>query len=311
MHSSAFKISCGTDFFQPNLEASFPIFCIPFADSVPDGATKGEKSDEETGSTAGTGVPVANAGVDSTKAPSETYNLSDDVLNLHSNQNIDNKFAANQGVQLADNLGASEGSSATIADAPQTYQLSNDYLNVHGGGQIDNQFTGAAQGVQVADGLLGSQNPSSENNVASSSGSSFELGSLPSSAGNVGSNTNYQAFAPDQKSTSQYTANLQGGGDSNTLATSGDSNTGSGTLSASSGNDNTFGAYKPSTDVLGTTTPANGIDKTLQAAQPSNDNNNNQLFASSLGTDPNLFRSPTVVKRNVMSRAIHWFRSLW
>ncbi|MCJ1465814.1 hypothetical protein MMC07_004433 [Pseudocyphellaria aurata] len=295
-----------TDFKAPFLEKSIPAFCIPLY--FRDGANKDEKSSEigESQSTSGTGDTVANADVDPNNVPPETspqtYSLSDDVLGLHSDQNVNNGFAENQGVQLADILDTAEGSSTTVAGAPQTYQLSNDYLNFNGDGQINNQFPAAAQGVQIADGLLDTQNPSSENNVASSSGSSYELGSLPSSASNVGvgSDPNYQAFASDHGTTNQYTATLQGGGDNNAVATSGDSNTGSSPLFAFSGNDNNlFGAYNPSTPLPGTTTPANGIDEALQPSI-----NNNQLFSSGLGADPNLFQPSTVVKRKLVARAI-------
>lgn len=236
--------------------------CIPF--SLKDSQSDSETGDESVAS-AGTGDEPsnseagddgANADDDTTTNTAESYNLSDDVLGLHSDQSPDNNFADNQGVQLADNLGTpSQDASPNVAEVPPTYQLSNDYLGVQGNQQSD-LFAGSTQGIQLADSHFGTQSPSSENNLPSTSEA---LGSLPSNTGSSGSDTNYQAFAPNQntdQNTDQYTAALQSGGVSNTFASGGVSNTGSSipnqastnanantdTLMTSSGNDKFFGA---------------------------------------------------------------------
>lgn len=216
------------------MEFTFPKWCIPFDLSLPGPASsapqpgldpnknptpKNDKEDKPSGATGelqSKSGADSDDGVDATTTPLETYNFSNDVLGLDSDQNPDYKFAENQGVQLADNLGASSKyASTSVAAVPPSYQLTNDYLDVQGNHQSSDLFTGATPGVQLIDGLFGAQNPSSENSVASSSGPDFALGSLPSSTDIGGSNTDFQAFALDHNSvqnTNQYTASLQAGG---------------------------------------------------------------------------------------------------
>lgn len=213
------------------MEFTFPKWCIPFDLSLPGPASSAPqpgldpnknptpKNDKEEKPSGGTGdsQSKSRAGsdddVDTTATPSETYNLSNDVLGLDSDQNPDYKFAENQGVQLADNLGpSSKVASTSVAAVPPSYQLTNDYLDIQGDHQSSDLFTGATPGVQLTEGLFGAQNPSSENSVASSSGPDFVLGSLPSNTDIGGSNTDYQAFALDHnnvQNANQYTASLQ------------------------------------------------------------------------------------------------------
>lgn len=152
----------------------------------------------------------------------------------------------------------------------KTYSLSNDVLGPHSDQNPDYNFA-ENQEVQLADNL---GTPKTD----------FALGSLPSNTGTGESNTDYQAFAPDQntlQSTNQYKAALLGQGNSNILALGGNSNTddsttgqaktntdtGADTQVPSSGNDNIFGAYKPSSNLFGadsTTAPLSGIDQTVQ-----------------------------------------------
>lgn len=221
-----------------------------------------DKSNGDTGQFQSNSGAGPSDGVDTTTTPSETYNLSNEFLGLHSDQTPDDKLAENQEVQLADNLGtSSKDSSASVAAVPPTYKLSDEYSDVQS-----------------------SHQPSSEDNVASPSGPESALGSRPSSTGIGESDTNYQAFAPDQntlQSTNQDNAALHGGGDSNIFALGGNSNnddsttgqakinvdTGTDTLLTPSGNDHISGAYKPSTNLLGadsTTASPSGIDQTAQ-----------------------------------------------
>lgn len=292
-------------------------------EKTPGSDQKSEKTDGtnpdpgNSQSNSGTGESVANANSDSTVIdPSKPYSISDDVLGLNSNPDPGNyNFAENQnnqGVQLAANLGASPDV-ASGKVAPPAYGLSNDNLGIASNALQPSD----PQKSQLANALIDPQTPSSGSNVASSSGSPFELGSLPSNTGGASSNPNYLAFIPGQNA-NQYTASLQGGGNSNAVASGGSSNTGQASANANAGTDtlfgtdNKFGAYTPSNALLSTRSPTNppgGIDNNAQTAQLSTGNNNNALLSSTLGVDSNLF--PAVTKRTLMGRAANRVRSFW
>lgn len=151
----------------------------------------------------------------------------------------------------------------TTSTPSKAYSLSNDVLGLHLDQNPDYNFA-ENQEVQLADNL---GTPKTD----------FALGSLPSNTGTGESNTDYQAFAPDQntlQSTNQYKAALLGQGNSNSNtddSTTGqaktNTDTGVDTQVSSSGNDNIFGAYKPSSNLFGadsTTAPLSGIDQTAQ-----------------------------------------------
>lgn len=277
----------------------------------PDSTNPNPENENEKNSDSGTGESVADANPDNpTPKP---YSISDDVLGLGSNPDPGNyKFAENQnndGVQLPANLGASPDV-ASGQVAPTAYGLSNDNLGI----ASNDQQPSDPQKVQLANALIDPQTPSSGSNVATSSGSPFELGSLPSNTGSDSSSSdpNYLAFIPGQD-TNQYTASLQGGGNSiNPVASGGSSNTDQASANVGTdtvfGTDNKFGAYSPSNALLSTGSTTNSPSGIANTAQLSTDNND-ALLSSTLGVDSNL--SPAVTKRTLMGRAANRVRSFW
>lgn len=228
--------------------------CIPFDlkdDSQSDsGNGDGSVASTETGdelANSEAGDDVDNADVDTTTKSAETYNLPNDILGLHSDQNPDNNFVENQDNQLADNPGTSSNdASPSVAEVPPTHDLSYDYL----GGQDNQQsdlFAGATQGVQIADSHFGASSPSGESNLPSTTGA---LGSLPSNTDSSGPDTHDQTFAPNQntdQNSDQYTATMQSGGISNagsSIPNQANTNTNADTdiFLASSGNNKISGA---------------------------------------------------------------------
>lgn len=275
----------------------------------PNPENENENENSQLNSDSGTGESVADANPDNpTPKP---YSISDDVLGLGSNPNpgnIDYKFAENQnneGVQLPANLGASPDV-ASGQVAPPAYGLSNDKLGI----ASNDLQPSDPQKVQLANALIDPQTPSSGSNVASSSGSPLELGSLPSNTGSDSSNPNYLAFIPGQD-TNQYTASLEGG-NGNAVASGGGSNTDQASANAGTdtvfGTDNKFGAYSPSNALLSTGSTTNSPSGIANTAQLSTDNND-ALLSSTLGVDSNL--SPAVTKRTLMGRAANRVRSFW
>ncbi|MCJ1261133.1 hypothetical protein MMC22_000997 [Lobaria immixta] len=278
----------------------------------PDGTNpnpENENPNSQLNSDSGTGESVADANRDSS---TPKYSISDDVLGLGSNPDSGNYNLAenqnNEGVQLPANLGASPDV-ASGQVAPPAYGLSNDKLGI---ASNDLQPSDPQQ-VQLANALIDPQTPSSGSNVATSSGSPFELGSLPSNTGSDSSSSdpNYLAFIPGQD-TNQYTASLQRGGNSINAVSGGSGNTDQASANAGTdtvfGTDNKFGAYSPSNALLSTGSTTNSPSGIANTAQLSTDNND-ALLSSTLGVDSNL--SPAVTKRTLMGRAANRVRSFW